>query len=154
MLSKQFKEDPGSANTTEIEEEDLENKLFITVGVGIVEKDGEDVSSKGRVLLFELKAQDTTTSQGVELSLACEKDIFHGPVTSLTCLSSDGKNRLIIGAGSDINVEQWVNGGLLQVGFYRATMQVLDIHHFKNFLLLSDAYVLSALWPSIIRSSP
>lgn len=116
-----------------------------------MDKDGEDVSSKGRVLLFELKAQDTLISQGVELSLACEKDIFHGPVTSLTCLSSAGKNRLIIGAGSDINVEQWINGGLLQVGFYRATMQVLDIHHFKNFLLLSDAYVLSVLCHSLIR---
>lgn len=135
----QFKEDPGSASTTEIDEADLESKLFITIGVGIVDKDGEDVSSKGRVLLFELTAKDTPTSQGVELSLACEKDIFHGPVTSLTCLSSDGKNRLIIGAGSDINVEQWGAGKLTQVSFYRATMQVLEVHMFKNFLLLSDA---------------
>ena len=128
-----------SANTSEVEEEDLESKLFIAVGVGIVDKDGEDVSSKGRVLLFELLARDTLTSQGVELALVCEKDIFHGPVTSLTCLSSEGKNRLIIGAGADINVEQWGNGRLTQVGFYRATMQVLDIFMFKNFLLLSDA---------------
>ena len=120
--------------------DDLEDKLFITVGVGIVDKDGEDVTSKGRVLMFNLITQDTLTTQSVELSLACEKNIFHGPVTSLTCLSSEGKNRLIIGAGADINVEQWGNGKLTQVGFFRATMQVLDIFMFKNFLLLSDAY--------------
>jgi cleavage and polyadenylation specificity factor subunit 1 len=39
-----------------------------------------------------------------------------------------------------VNVEQWGNGKLTQVGFFRATMQVLDILPFKSFLLLSDAY--------------
>ena len=116
----------------------MESKLFITVGVGIVDKNGEDVSSKGKVLLFDIIAKKDET-RAVELRLAWEKDIFHGPVTSLSCLSSEGKNRLIIGAGSDLNVEQWGNGKLTQVGFYRATMQILDIFIFKNFLLLSDA---------------
>jgi cleavage and polyadenylation specificity factor subunit 1 len=37
-------------------------------------------------------------------------------------------------------VEQWGNGKLTQVGFYRATMQIVDIQYFKHFLLLSDAY--------------
>ena len=32
----------------------METKLFIAVGTAIVDKDGEDVSSKGRVLLFEI----------------------------------------------------------------------------------------------------
>lgn len=39
-----------------------------------------------------------------------------------------------------VNVEQWGNNKLTQVGFFRATMQILDILIFKNFLLLSDAY--------------
>ena len=48
---------------------------------------------------------------------------------------------MIIGAGADVNVEQWgTNGKLTQVGFFRATMQILDIKLFKNFFLLSDAY--------------
>lgn len=115
----------------------MESKLFITVGVGIVDKNGEDVSSKGRVLLFDVTAKKG--DQRVELGLVCEKDIFHGPVTCLSCLSSEGKHRLVIGAGADINVEQFGNGKLTQVGFYRATMQVLDVFMFKNFLLLSDA---------------
>jgi cleavage and polyadenylation specificity factor subunit 1 len=121
----------------------MESKLFIAIGVGIVDKNGEDVSTKGRVLLFEIKSHEESSvlsaSQTVELALVCEKDIFHGPVTSLTCLTSEGKNRLVIGAGADINVEQWGSGKLTQVGFFRATMQVLDIFLFKNFLLLSDA---------------
>lgn len=116
----------------------MESKLFITVGVGIVDKNGEDVSSKGKVLLFDVNIQKEET-KNVELRLEWEKEIFHGPVTSLSCLSSEGKNRLVIGAGADINVEQWGNGKLTQVGFFRATMQILDIFIFKNFLLLSDA---------------
>lgn len=79
------------------------------------------------------------SSQVAELSLVYEKEVLHGPVSSLSCLSSEGRNRLVIGAGADINVEQWGNGRLTQVGFFRATMQILDITQFRNFLLLSDA---------------
>jgi cleavage and polyadenylation specificity factor subunit 1 len=121
------------------------NKLFITVGTGIVDANGEDVSSKGRVLLLEVKRTDERSAlaatQVAELSFAYEKEIFHGPVSSLSCLSSEGKNRIVIGAGADVNVEQWGNDNkLTQVGFFRATMQVLDITLFKSFFLLSDAY--------------
>jgi cleavage and polyadenylation specificity factor subunit 1 len=81
------------------------------------------------------------TGAGVNLRLAYTKNMSQGPVATLGCLSAEGRNRLIIGAGSDVNVEQWgSNGRLTQVGFFRATMQVLDIRLFKNFFLLSDAY--------------
>ena len=127
-----------------MEEEDLGKKLFITVGTGIVDKDGEDVNSKGRVLLFEVKRAGgksiVAASQVAELSFVYEKEIFHGPVSTLSCLVCEGKNRLVIGAGADVNVEQWGNGKLTQVGFFRATMHVLDIQLFKNFVVLSDAY--------------
>lgn len=99
-------------------------------------------SSKGKVLLFEVKVPEESSrisSQAAELELVYEKDIFHGPVTTLTCLSSEGTYRLIIGAGADVNVEQWGNGKLTQVGFFRATMHILEIQMFKDFLLLSDA---------------
>jgi hypothetical protein len=134
----QFPEEPGSSYAAQVASEDLESTLFITIGIGVVDKNGEDVSGKGKVLLFELRSNSESPG-GVELALTCEKEIFHGPVMSLSCLSSEGKNRLLIGAGADINVEQWGNGRLTQVGFFRATMQVLDIIVFKSFLLLSDA---------------
>ena len=74
-------EEPGSSNEDTISEQDLEKRLFITVGTAIVDKDGEDVSSKGRVLLFELSSSQ---SQPVELNVVYEKKIFHGPVSSFS----------------------------------------------------------------------
>jgi cleavage and polyadenylation specificity factor subunit 1 len=134
MSLTDFLAEPGS--NEEVLAEDLDSKLFITVGTGIVNKDGEDVASKGRCLLFEVKRSKDIT----ELNFLYDKKIHHGPVTSLSCLNSEGKKRLIIGAGADVNVEQWGNDKLTQVGFFRATMQVLDIKLFKNFFILSDAY--------------
>jgi cleavage and polyadenylation specificity factor subunit 1 len=91
--------------------------------------------------LFELsQAKKAIGSRLAELNFVYEKKIFHGPVTSLSCLDSEGKKRLVIGAGADVNVEQWGANKLTQVGFYRATMYVLDIKLFKNFFVLSDAY--------------
>ena len=137
MRLSEFHEEPGS-NSSAGAEEDLEKHLFLAVGTGTVDHNGEDVSSKGRVLLFQLKRpQDAlrlSTSQVAELTLTYEKLIFHGPVTSLSCLSSEGRNRLVIGAGADVNIEQWGNGKLTQVGFFRATMQILDIRLFKVLL--------------------
>jgi len=139
MSLSEFVAEPGS--NYDISEEDLDSKLFITVGAGTIDKDGEDVASKGRVLLFEVKrAKDPSSLSIAELNFVYEKKIFHGPVTSLSCLTTKRKSRLIIGAGADVNVEQWGNGKLTQVGFFRATMHILDIKLFKNFLILSDAY--------------
>lgn len=134
--------EPGS--TSGIGEDVGTDCLFVTVGTGIVDADGEDVSAKGRVLLFEVKREDAESiaagAQIAELSLIHEKEILHGPVTTLSCLNTEGRSRLVIGAGADVNVEQWGMKKLTQVGFFRATMQILDIMHFKNFFILSDAY--------------
>eukprot|EP00537_Pseudo-nitzschia_pungens_P008215 CAMPEP_0172362906 /NCGR_PEP_ID=MMETSP1060-20121228/6404_1 /TAXON_ID=37318 /ORGANISM="Pseudo-nitzschia pungens, Strain cf. cingulata" /LENGTH=1509 /DNA_ID=CAMNT_0013085515 /DNA_START=17 /DNA_END=4546 /DNA_ORIENTATION=- len=139
MRLSEFLAEPGSDQNAS--EEELESKLFITVGAGTINKDGEDVACKGRVLLFEVnRPKDSSTLPIAELNFVYEKKIFHGPVTSLSCLTIEGKSRLIIGAGADINVEQWGNDKLTQVGFFRATMQILDIKLFKNFFIVSDAY--------------
>ena len=130
----------------------VRKRLFIALGTGIVNQDGEDVNSKGRVLLFNIKRSlppagsstlHSSSAPSAELTLAYEKTMFHGPVTTLSCLVSDNdKRRLVIGAGSDINIEMWnePQSKLIQVGFFRATMHILNIIHFKNVLLLSDAY--------------
>ncbi|KAL7557494.1 hypothetical protein ACA910_005250 [Epithemia clementina (nom. ined.)] len=142
MALTEFKEEPGSTSPT-IDVGDLSHSTFVALGTGTVNHNGEDVSSRGRVLLFEVKKADPgrrLTSQVASLSLMYEKEIFHGPVASLSCLSTEGRNRLVISAGADVNVEQWGNGKLTQVGFFRATMQIQNIMLFKNFFLLSDAY--------------
>ena len=134
-------EEPGG---TPSEDHDWPDSLFITVGTAIVDNDGEDVSSKGRIILLQVKREEETSivagSPVAELSLHFQKDVYQGPVTALSCLECDGRRRLVIGAGSDINVEQWGRGRLTQVGFFRAQMQILDIKLFKTFFLLSDAY--------------
>jgi hypothetical protein len=43
------------------------------------------------------------------------RNIFHGPVSTVSCLEEEGNNRLVIGAGADVNVEQWGNERLTQV---------------------------------------
>jgi len=143
LFLRQVNEEPGAAGLSTIGEDNATSSLFIAVGTGIVDKDGEDVSSKGRVLLFELQRQNPASSAFgspvADLSLVYEKDILHGAVTTLSCLSCGGRNRLVIGAGADVNVEQWGNGRLTQVGFFRANMQILNILLFKTFFLLSDA---------------
>jgi len=142
MYLTEINVEPGSNSA--IGENVGTDNLFVTVGTGIVDADGEDVSAKGRVLLFEVKREDAESlaagAQIAELSLVHEKEILHGPVTSLSCLTTEGRSRLVIGAGADVNVEQWGMRKLTQVGFFRATMQILDILHFKNFFILSDAY--------------
>ena len=143
MSLTEFQEEPGSTTAT-IDVADISNITFVTLGTGTNNINGEDVSAKGRVLLFEVKKPDPgrrLSSQVAHLSLTYEKEIFHGPVTSLSCLSAEGKNRLVIGAGADVNLEQWgKNGKLTQVGFFRATMQIHKIMLFKTYFLLSDAY--------------
>jgi CPSF A subunit region len=148
MYLTEFQDDVSSSSTFttvdgETVKDELPKRMFIVLGTGIVNQDGEDVSTKGRVLLFDIKRSKATASPLAELTLAYEKYIFHGPVSTVSCLESEsGNNRLVIGAGSDINIEVWSqpHSKLIQVGFYRATMHILDILHFKNFLLLSDAY--------------
>lgn len=121
--------------------EDHEDFTYLAVGTAVVDADGEDVESKGRVLLFELKRTgDQKNAHEIEMSFLYEKEISVGPVTSITQLTAEGKGRLVVGAGAEITVEQWGVGKLTQVGFFHAHMQVQDIVMFKNFFLLSDAY--------------
>jgi cleavage and polyadenylation specificity factor subunit 1 len=119
----------------------MENPTFLVVGTGIVDHDGEDVSSRGRILLFDVtKISENTDSVKAELTFVYDKDISIGPVTCLNNLTCENKSRLVVGAGAEITIEQWGNGKLLQVGFFHANMHVQDVVLFKTFFLLSDAY--------------
>ena len=133
-------------NVIEDSDEPPENSLFVSVGTSFIDQDGEDLASKGRVLLFQVKkAKGKAKTQRVgehtplHLNLKSEKDITVGPVTSLSLLKSEDTYRVVVGAGAEVTVEQWGSGKLTQVGFYHAHMQVQEIVLFKTFFLLSDA---------------
>jgi len=130
-----------TTGTTPEEEETHEDVPYLVVGTGLVDQDGEDVSSKGRLLLFQLKRiGDRTAKFELEMNFVYDKEISLGPVTSVNCLTADGNSRLAVGAGAEITIEQWGSEKLTQVGFFHCNMQVQDIVLFKNFLILSDAY--------------
>lgn len=128
------------------------NATFIAVGTGYVDQDGEDVSSKGKVILFEVNKtsvsigddddDDDAAVMGLtaSINIVYEKEMLMGPVTSLSCLTCDNTTRLVVGAGAELTIEQWNGEKLTQVGFFHAHMHVLDVKIFKNFFLLSDAY--------------
>lgn len=135
--------DTGTASSSS-NQDNFDNDLFIVVGTGIIDKDGEDVQAKGRILLFNVSRNtDEEIEKGepqAEMTFIYDKDIALGPVTSLSCLTSEGKNRLVVGAGAEITIEQWTGAKLVQVGFFHVNMQVQRINLFKTFFLLSDAY--------------
>ena len=91
-------------NNEEDEEEIHDDVPFLALGTGIVDQDGEDVCSKGRILLFQLRrVGDRTAKFELELNFVHDKEITIGPVTSVSCLASQGKSRLVVGAGAETN---------------------------------------------------
>lgn len=142
VFSLQLVPDTGTSSANS-NQDNFDNDLFIVVGTGIIDKDGEDVQAKGRILLFNVSRNtDEEIEKGepqAEMTFIYDKDIALGPVTSLSCLMSEGKNRLVVGAGAEITIEQWTGAKLLQVGFFHVNMQVQRINLFKTFFLLSDA---------------
>ena len=59
------------------------------------------------------------------------------PVSSVSCLASEGKSRLVVGAGAEITIEQWGSDKLVQIGFYHCYMQVCTGYcHIQEFLAL------------------
>merc|ERR1711981_524663 len=88
------------------------------------EGDGDDMKSTGPL----------------KLSLTYEKEIRLGPVTALAGICCDGKRNLIIGAGSEVTIEQWKDRKLQQIGFHHANAHIIAIKVFKAYFLLVDAY--------------
>jgi len=99
-----------------------EKSLVIGVGTSIIDNDGEDVASKGRILLFNVKkSKKKALNKGLkeaplELTLKSEKAMTLGPVTSISSLKSEDIYRIVVGAGAEVTVEQWGNNKLTQMG--------------------------------------
>ena len=121
-----------------------------------MDDDGEDVASRGRILLFQVKRAGNAIDSDSEFVFVYDKEISIGPVTSLSNLTCENKSRLVVGAGAEVTIEQWGNGKLLQVGFYHAKMHVQDIVLFKTFFVLSDAYdsIHFLVWRESDRDNP
>lgn len=91
------------------------------MGTSKIDNDGEDLASKGRILLFQVKKSKKKMKKGdkeppLELMLKSEKEMALGPVTSLSSLKADDIYRIVVGAGAEVTVEQWGSGKLTQMG--------------------------------------
>lgn len=77
----------------------------------MIEQDGEDIASQGRILLFQVKKSKASGKdkkrQPLEMVLKSEKNITLGPITSLASLKSEGVFRVVVGAGAEVTIEQW-----------------------------------------------
>jgi cleavage and polyadenylation specificity factor subunit 1 len=121
------------SKVNEDSEETPERSLIICVGTSAIDQDGEDLASKGRILLFEVKKSKkralnkNTKDPPLQLMLTSEKHMALGPVTSLSSLKSEDVYRIVVGAGAEVTVEQWGSGKLTpgkvltQVGEYSIT---------------------------------
>lgn len=106
-----------------MEDSDETPKRILVIGVGTsaIDQDGEDLASKGRILLFEVEKSKKrglgrNIKDPLQLVLKSEKHMALGPVTSLSSLNSEGVYRAVVGAGAEVTVEQWGSGKLTQVG--------------------------------------
>ena len=113
----------SSVKVVEDSDETPERSLFISVGTSTIDNDGEDLASRGKILLFQVKKSkkralgNSNQDPPLELFLKSEKDMALGPVTSLSSLrSGEDIYRIVVGAGAEITVEQWGSGKLTQVG--------------------------------------
>lgn len=99
----------------------------------MIDQDGEDLASKGRILLFQVKKSKKRSlnkpkkDTPLELMLKSEKEMALGPVTSLSSLKSEDIYRIVVGAGAEVTVEQWGGGKLTQMGEYSSPSSVLSL---------------------------
>ncbi|KAL7472752.1 hypothetical protein ACHAXS_013124 [Conticribra weissflogii] len=105
-------------DVVEDSDETPKKSLFVAVGTSVIEPDGEDIASQGRILLFQVrKKKHWIPSRGtlhppLEMVLKSEKEITLGPITSLASLQTEDISRVVVGAGAEVTIEQWGGGKL------------------------------------------
>ncbi|KMS78221.1 hypothetical protein BVRB_034070, partial [Beta vulgaris subsp. vulgaris] len=113
-----------------------EKKLhFLSVGTGNIES--EEVSCRGRLLLF--RVHDTTpsdkTGAGYRYNLAFEsKEI--GPVSAITAV----QGFLCVAVGLRVIMYRWDTDRLVGCAFYDADFYSVSLQSAKGFILLADIY--------------
>eukprot|EP00474_Spongospora_subterranea_P003398 CRZ03856.1 hypothetical protein [Spongospora subterranea] len=109
--------------------------MLLSVGTGNVES--EEVSCRGRLLMF--RVHDTTpsdpTGAGYRYNLAFEsKEI--GPVSAITPV----QGFLCVSVGLRVIMYRWDTDRLIGCAFYDADFFTISLHAAKNFVLLTDIY--------------
>eukprot|EP00903_Cladosiphon_okamuranus_P018754 g17257.t1 len=125
-------------------------RMYVAVGTGMNEPQGEDKAARGRLLLFEvdyayLAREDGKHEHAVKLRQVFAKEQL-GPVTGesgpVSAVAQLGRH-LILSVGKKVIVNRWdpKSCTLELIGFHDPRVYVISLSVIKNrFILVGDAY--------------
>ncbi|KAK8965128.1 Cleavage and polyadenylation specificity factor subunit 1 [Platanthera guangdongensis] len=108
-----------------------ENEALLAIGTTYVQ--GEDVSARGRILLFSI-GKNSESSQNLVTEVYSKE--LKGSIPALASL----QGHLLIASGTKITLHKWTGSELNGVAFYDAPLYVVSLNIVKNFILLGDIH--------------
>lgn len=110
-------------------------KNMLVVGTGHL--NGEDASSRGRLLLFEISRQDAYTDAGgytaFQLQLIAEKELF-SPVTAVAAM----EGYVIAGVGPQVSVYKLVGDEVVHLSFAFGQLYCSSLASIKQYVVAAD----------------
>jgi cleavage and polyadenylation specificity factor subunit 1 len=135
------------------EHEDAAESVMPILVVGTALLHGEDYTTKGRLLLFDIiQVQSELANQAdvLKLKLLYEKEL-KGPISAVAAV----EGYLLVCIGSKLILYQLQNKrDLNAIAFYDAQMYITELHVVKNYILVADLYksVYLLRWKAHTRS--
>eukprot|EP00949_MAST-11_sp_MAST-11-sp1_P002136 g2136.t1 len=130
-----------------VDEETKVAEKFIVVGTGFVTHDGEDVSGRGRVLIFRLSRINTAQGTKIlKLHLVSEKSCRSGVMALAqmrapqSVAESSSGGFLLAAAGRILEMFSWRSDTLHRNAFYDAQICTVNINVVKDYILVADVY--------------
>ncbi|XP_020575290.1 cleavage and polyadenylation specificity factor subunit 1, partial [Phalaenopsis equestris] len=108
-----------------------ENEAIMAIGTAYVQ--GEDVSARGRILLFAI-GKNGENSQNLVTEVYSKE--LKGAISALASL----QGHLLIASGPKITLHKWTGSELNGVAFYDTPLYVVSLNTVKNFILLGDIH--------------
>ncbi|KAI8813010.1 CPSF A subunit region-domain-containing protein, partial [Cladochytrium replicatum] len=123
-------------------------KLFLAIGTGVVR--GEDLSCRGRVILFEIievvpEPDNPQTNHKMKILLQNEEK---GPVTAI----GDVNGYLVAAIGQKIIIHSYDGESLVGVAFIDVNIYVHSITSVKNVIMIGDIY--KSVWLLAFQDEP
>eukprot|EP00850_Spirogloea_muscicola_P006264 SM000029S10559 [mRNA] locus=s29:956734:964291:+ [translate_table: standard] len=108
-------------------------EALVVVGTMCVQ--GEDVPSKGRILLYTLKESSEGEKNKLQLLEVLEKEM-KGGVTAVASL----QGAILLAVGPKLVLHSWDGKDITATAFYDAPLYVVNLTTVKNYVLLGDIH--------------
>lgn len=106
-------------------------KDMLVVGTGHL--NGEDASSRGRLLLFEISRQEVGVFTAFQLQLIAEKELF-SPVTAVASM----EGYVIAGVGPQVSVYKLVGDEIIHLSFAFGQLYCTALASLKQYIVAAD----------------